>query len=83
MGILEHSPNFIPPSYLLTSAPATLDTLLEISWLVSDQWIYQLELRGEAVNAENIRQGFSLIYQGFEPYFTADSLTEYWRVCRA
>lgn len=63
-------------------APASLDTLLQISWLVSDQWIYQLELKGEEINAKNIRRGFSLIYQGFEPYFTADALAEYRRVCQ-
>ncbi len=60
--------------------PVTLESLLQISWLVSDHWIYHLELKGEEVNTENIRKGFKLIYQGFEPYLTPKAMAEYQQV---
>ena len=58
-------------------APASLDSLLRISWLISDQWLLHLELTGVEADASTIREGFSLIYQGFEPFFTPEALAEY------
>lgn len=58
-------------------APVSMDSLLEVSWLITDQWLPNLDLHDKCVNEENIEEGFKLIMQVFEPYFTPKAKTEY------
>jgi AcrR family transcriptional regulator len=51
----------------------TLDSLLQISWLVSDQWMQYLDLQDRDVNESSVAEGFALVTQIFLPYFTASA----------
>jgi len=54
----------------LNDRPAKLDSLLLVSWLISDQWLPYLDMYDLELNEENIKSGFDLIFQVFQPYFT-------------
>lgn len=60
--------------------PVTLEALLQVSWLVTDQWLPHLDLHDKEVNEENIEEGFEMIMQIFEPYFTPKAKAEYQQI---
>ncbi len=51
-------------------APVTMASLLEITWLISDQWLPHLDLHDKVLDEESIADGYQLILQVFEHYFT-------------
>ncbi len=51
-------------------APVSLDALLKIAWLVTDQWLSHLDLEDRDVNEESIAEGHALVMHLFEPYFS-------------
>lgn len=55
--------------------PASLDFVLTTSWLISDQWLPQLDLEDRPVNEESIRDGYYLILQLLSPYLTEKAQT--------
>lgn len=61
-------------------APVSMESLLKISWLLSDQWLSHLDLLDIPVNDENISEGFDLVMQLFEPYLTDKARQETIRV---
>ncbi len=50
---------------------AEFDSLILISWLISDQWLPYLDMNDLELNEESVRKGFDLIFQILEPCFTA------------
>lgn len=61
-------------------APVSMDSLLQVSWLITDQWLPHLDLHDKCVNEQNIEEGFDLIMQVFEPYFTPKARVEYKKI---
>jgi len=57
--------------------PISMISLLQVSWLLTDQWLPHLDMHDKTVNEENIEEGFNLIMQVFAPYFTPRAKTEY------
>lgn len=62
--------------------PISMESLLQISWLLTDQWLPHLDLHDKAANAQNIEEGFDLIMQLFEPYFTDKAKREYEQIIK-
>lgn len=62
--------------------PVSLKSLLQVSWLVCNHWVYHLELTDEEVNEDNIRNGFKLICQSFLPYLAPKAVADYRNICR-
>lgn len=60
--------------------PVSMESLLQVSWLVTDQWLPHIDLHDKCVNEQNIEEGFDLIMQVFEPYFTSKAKTEYQQI---
>jgi len=60
--------------------PVSMDSLLQVSWLITDQWLPHLDLHDKCVNEQNIEEGFTLIMQVFEPYFTPKARLEYQKI---
>lgn len=50
--------------------PVSMESLLQISWLLTDQWLSHLDLHDIPVDIRNIEEGFDLVMQLFEPYLT-------------
>lgn len=50
--------------------PVSMESLLQISWLLTDQWLSHLDLHDIPVDVQNIEEGFDLVMQLFEPYLT-------------
>ena len=50
--------------------PISMDSLLEISWLISDQWLPHLDLHDKTLDEKSIAAGYQLILQVFQHYFT-------------
>lgn len=61
-------------------APVSMNSILQVSWLITDQWLPNLDLHDKQVNEENIEEGFELIMQVFEPYFTPKAKTDYQKI---
>ncbi len=57
--------------------PVSMESLLQVSWLITDQWLPHIDLHDKCVNEQNIEEGFDLIMQVFEPYFTSKAKIEY------
>lgn len=62
--------------------PVTMESLLQVSWLITDQWLPNLDLHDKGVHEENIEEGFGLIMQVFDPYFTAKAKSEYQQIIK-
>lgn len=60
--------------------PISMASLLQVSWLLTDQWLPHLDMHDKTVNEENIEEGFNLIMQIFAPYFTPKAKIEYQRI---
>ena len=57
--------------------PVSLVSLLRIAWLVTDQWLPHLDLKGKVVNESNVEEGFELLTQIFLPYLTPGARQTY------
>ena len=62
------------------TSPVNLDSLLTISWMVTDQWLAHLDLHDRSVNEQSIGEGFELIIQIFDPYFTDKAKQQYRKI---
>ena len=50
--------------------PVSLNALLKIAWLITDQWLANLDMEDRDVNEQSIAEGHTLVMQLFEPYFS-------------
>ena len=57
--------------------PVSMNSLLTISWLISDQWLAHLDMHDLEVNEARISQGFELIMHIFDPYLTDVAKSQY------
>ncbi len=68
----------IEAGLIVRPAPSvTLESLLKIAWLVTDQWLPHLDLHNLPVNQKNIEEGFTRVTQVFLPYFTPEAKQRY------
>lgn len=57
-----------------------LDSLLLVTWLISDHWVPYLDMNDMNFNKNNIQKGFDLIFQILDPYFTEKAKKEHERL---
>lgn len=50
--------------------PASLESVLQITWLITDQWVPYLYMHDRAIDEANIGEGYQLILQVLQPYLT-------------
>ena len=55
----------------------TLESLLEVGWLVSDQWVPHLDLHNKDVNEKSVAEGFQLVTEIFLPFFSPEAKQQY------
>lgn len=58
------------------ATPAQFDSLLKISWLISNYWLSFIESAGEDIKEEQIDQGIELIMTVLEPYIINEERNE-------
>ncbi len=54
-----------------------LDSLLLVTWLISDHWVPYLDMNDLEFNKSNIQKGFDLIFRILDPYFTEKAKKEH------
>jgi hypothetical protein len=52
----------------------TLENLVKLSWILSDNWINYTSVNDSAVYPECVRDGFELLIDLFRPYLSASAL---------
>jgi AcrR family transcriptional regulator len=57
-----------------------LDSLLRVAWLVTDQWMPNLDMYSRVVNEKSLEEGFELVVQVFLPYFTPEARQSYFQI---
>lgn len=50
--------------------PASMESILQITWFITDQWVPYLNMHGRIAEEANINEGYRLILQVLQPYFT-------------
>lgn len=63
----------IKTGLMVEVATSTLDSILQITWFVSDQWVSYLDMHGMAVEEASVNEGYQLILQVLQPYLTEKS----------
>ncbi len=48
----------------------SLESISQITWLITDQWIPHLDMHDRTVDEPSIGEGYQLILQVLQPYFT-------------
>ncbi len=54
-----------------------MESLLLVTWLISDHWVPYLDMNDLEFNKNNIQKGFDLIFQILDPYFTEKAKKEH------
>jgi AcrR family transcriptional regulator len=54
----------------------SLESLVRISWILSDSWINYIEADGREVTPQTVSEGYALVVELFRPYLAEDSLRE-------
>ena len=54
----------------------SLESLVRISWILSDNWINYIEVDGREINQQTIREGYALVIELFRPYLAEEALLE-------
>ncbi|MCZ6828193.1 MAG: TetR/AcrR family transcriptional regulator [Gammaproteobacteria bacterium] len=54
----------------------SLESLVRISWILSDNWINYIEVDGHEISPQTIREGYALVIELFRPYLTEAALLE-------
>lgn len=50
--------------------PASLESIFQITWLITDQWLSYLDMHDRTVEESSIGEGYQLILQALQPCFT-------------
>ena len=50
--------------------PSSLESIVQITWLISDQWMPHLDMHDRPLDELGIGEGYRLILQVLQPYFT-------------
>lgn len=61
----------------------SLSSLVRVSWFVSDYWLYFLNIHDKDLTQANIEEGYMLITQILEPYFSPEARVEQDQVLRS
>ena len=56
--------------------PISLGSVVQSTWLVSDQWVPHLEMYDQIVDEVSIGKGYRIILQILQPYFTEKAIKE-------
>ncbi len=56
--------------------PASIESISQITWLITDQWLQHLDMHDMIVNEQSISEGYQLVLQVLQPYFTDRAETE-------
>lgn len=54
--------------------PKTLENLVKLSWILSDNWINYISVESEAVYPDCVSDGYELLIDLFRPYFSPAAL---------
>lgn len=52
-------------------SPASIEAILQITWLITDQWVPYLNMHGRPVDELSLKEGYQLILHALQPYLTA------------
>ena len=50
--------------------PSSLESIVQITWLITDQWVPHLDMHDQTLDEPGIGEGYQLILQVLQPYFT-------------
>ena len=60
--------------------PKALPALLTIMWLVPENWLSTLDIRGETINKKTVEESIDLILQIMRPYLSKRAISELDRI---